>query len=241
MQRLPFETTHWSLIMAAGGEDSSAARAAIARLCEKYWYPLYAYARRQGLDPDDARDLTQGFLASLLERHDIENVRQERGRFRSFLLASLKHFITNEATRRLTQKRGGEEVILSLELGSAEGRYSFEPADPVTPESLYERRWALTVIERVLAHLRQEWEVSGRGAEFDELKACLLGETPDGGYLAVAEKLNTTEGAVRTAIHRLRRKFQARLRHDIAETVSDPADIEDELQYLIRALKGSMA
>ena len=227
--------------MAAGGEDSSAARAAIARLCEKYWYPLYAYARRQGLDPDDARDLTQGFLASLLERRDIENVRQERGRFRSFLLVSLKHFIANEAARRLTQKRGGGEVILPLEFGGAEGRYSFEPADSVTPEILYERRWALTVIERVLAHLRQEWEVSGRGAEFDELKACLLGETPDGGYLAVAEKLNTTEGAVRTAIHRLRRKFQARLRHDIAETVSNSADIEDELQYLVRALKGSMA
>jgi RNA polymerase sigma-70 factor (ECF subfamily) len=241
MRRLPFETTHWSLIMAAGGEDSSAARAAIARLCEKYWYPLYAFARRQGLDPDDARDLTQGFLASLLERRDFENLRQERGRFRSFLLASLKHFIANEAARRLTQKRGGGEVVLSLEFGSAEGRYSFEPAESVTPESLYERRWALTVIERVLAHLRQEWEVSGRGLEFDELKACLLGETPDGGYVVVAERLNTTEGAVRTAIHRLRRKFQARLRHDIAETVADPADVEDELQYLVRALKGTMA
>jgi RNA polymerase sigma-70 factor (ECF subfamily) len=227
--------------MAAGGEDSSAARAAIARLCEKYWYPLYAYARRQGLDPDDARDLTQGFLTSLLERRDIENVRQERGRFRSFLLVSLKHFIANDAARRLTQKRGGGEVVLSLEFDNAEGRYRFEPAEPVTPESLYERRWALTVIERVLMHLRQEWEDSGRGTEFDELKACLLGETPDGGYIAVAERLNTTEGAVRTAIHRLRRKFQARLRHDIAETVSNSADIEDELQYLVRALKGSMA
>jgi RNA polymerase sigma-70 factor (ECF subfamily) len=241
MRRLPFETTHWSLIVAAGGADSSAARAAIARLCEKYWYPLYAFARSKGLDPDDARDLTQGFLVSLLERRDFENLRQERGRFRSFLLASLKHFIANEAARRLTRKRGGGEVILSLEFGSAEGRYSFEPVESVTPESLYERRWALTVIERVLAHLRLEWEVSGRGAEFDELKACLLGETPDGGYVAVAEKLNTTDGAVRTAIHRLRRKFQARLRHDIAETVSDPADVEDELQYLVRALKGSMA
>ena len=226
--------------MAAGGEDSSAARAAIARLCEKYWYPLYAFARRQGLDPDDARDVTQGFLASLLERRDIENVRQERGRFRSFLLASLKHFMTNEATRRLTQKRGGGEVILSLEFGSAEGRYSFEPAESVTPEILYERRWALTIIERVLAQSSwQEWEVSGRGGLTTQ--SVPSGETPDGGYVAVAEKLNTTEGAVRTAIHRLRRKFQARLRHDIVETVSDPADVEDELQYLVRALKGTMA
>jgi RNA polymerase sigma-70 factor (ECF subfamily) len=239
MQLLPFETTHWSLIVAAGSNDPFAARAAIAVLCEKYWYPLYAFARRQGLDPEDARDLTQGFLASLLERRDFENVSQERGRFRSFLLASLKHYMANESARRLTQKRGGGEVILSLELDSAEGRYRFEPSEPVTPESLYERRWALTVIERVLAYLRQDWEASGRGMEFDELKACLLGETPDGGYLAVAEKLNMTEGAVRTATHRLRRKFQARLRHDIAETVSDPDDVEDELQYLIRALAGS--
>ena len=240
MHRLPFETTHWSLIIAAGGSDTTAARVAVARLCEKYWYPLYAYSRRQGLDPDDARDLTQGFLASLLERRDFENLRQERGRFRSFLLASLKHFTANETARRLTQKRGGGEAILSLEFDSAEGRYRFEPAEPATPESLYERRWALTVIERVLAHLRHEWEISGRGAEFDELKSCLMGEAPDGGYQAVAERLNTTEGAVRTAIHRLRRKFQARLRHDISETVSDKADVEDELQYLVRALKGSM-
>jgi len=241
MQRLQFETTHWSLIVAAGGSDTSAARAAVATLCEKYWYPLYAFSRRQGLGPDDARDRTQAFLVSLLERRDFENLHRERGRFRSFLLASLKHFIANETARRLTQKRGSGEVVLSLELDGAEGRYRFEPAESMTPESLYERRWALTVIERVLADLRKEWEVSGRGAEFDELKACLLGETPEGGYVAVAERLNTTEGAVRTAIHRLRRKFQARLRHDIGETVSDPADIEDELQYLVRALKGGMA
>lgn len=232
---MPFETTHWSLVMAAGGDDS-AARAALAKLCEMYWYPLYAYARRRGADPDDARDLTQGFFTSLLERRDLESLRQERGSFRAFLLASLKHFLANDTARRLTQKRGGGTVVFSLAVDDAEGRYCFEPAEPATPESLYERRWALTIIERVLAHLRQEWEVSGRGAEFDELKACLLGETPDGGYASVAEKLNTTEGAVRTAIHRLRRKFQARLRHDIAETVADPTGVEDELKYLVRAL-----
>ena len=221
--------------MAAGGDDSKAS-AALAKLCEMYWYPLYAYARRRGADPDDARDLTQGFLTSLLERRDFESLRRERGSFRAFLLASLKHFLANDAARRLTQKRGGGTVIFPLAFDDAEGRYSFEPAEPATPESLYERRWALMIIERVLAHLRQDWEGSGRGAEFDELKACLLGETPDGGYAAVAEKLNTTEGAVRTAVHRLRRKFQARLRHDIAETVADPAGVEDELNYLIRAL-----
>lgn len=213
--------------MAAGGDDTTAARTALARLCEAYWYPLYAYVRRRGSDPDDARDLTQGFLTSLLERRDFENLQKERGRFRAFLLASLKHFLSNENERRLTQKRGGGVVLLSLTFDDAEGRYRFEPAEPATPESLYERRWALTIMERALGHLRKEWEVSGRGAEFDELKACLLGETPEGGYAAVAAKLDMSEGAVKTAVHRLKRKFKARLRHDILETVSDPADVEE--------------
>jgi RNA polymerase sigma factor (sigma-70 family) len=223
--------------MAARGAESTEARAALAQLCEIYWYPLYAFVRRWGTSPDDARDLTQSFLTSLLERRDFENLQKERGRFRAFLLASLKHFLANDAARRHTQKRGGE--LLPLTFDDAEGRYRFEPADSATPESLYERRWALTVMERVLAHLRKEWQASGRGEEFDQLKACLLGETPDGGYAAVAAKFNTTEGAVRTSIHRLRRKFQARLRHDISQTVSDPADVDDEMRYLIQALNGT--
>jgi DNA-directed RNA polymerase specialized sigma24 family protein len=236
---VPFETTHWSLVRAAGGPDTTAAHAALSKLCELYWYPLYAFVRRWGANPDDARDLTQGFLTSLLDRQDFENLRQERGRFRAFLLASLKHFLTNDALHRSTLKRGGGAVILSLSMDDAEGLYRIEPAEPTNPESLYERRWALTIIERVMAHLRQEWEAADRAAEFDELKACLLGETPDGGYAAVAEKLNMTEGAVRTAIHRLKRRFQTRLRQDIAETVDDPADVEDELKYLVRALNPS--
>jgi RNA polymerase sigma-70 factor (ECF subfamily) len=233
---LPFETTHWSLVIAAGGDDSAAARKALAQLCETYWYPLYAFVRRRGADPDDARDLTQGFLTSLLERRDFENLRKERGRFRSFMLASLKNFLVNDATKRMRQKRGGNVVVLSLTFDNAEGRYQFEPTEPSTPESLYVRRWALTIVERALQHLRQEWEASGRVEEFDTLKACLLGEAPAGGYAAIAGKFNTTEGAVRTSIHRLKRKFQLRLRHDIADTVSDPADVEDELKFLVKAL-----
>jgi DNA-directed RNA polymerase specialized sigma24 family protein len=231
-----FQTTRWSLIVAARGNASAEGRAALERLCEIYWYPLYAYLRRRGENPDEARDLTQGFLTSLLERREFENLHQDRGRFRAFLLASLQHFIANDADRRRTQKRGGGTTILPLELDSAEGRYRFEPADTATPETLYERRWALMVIERVLAHLRKEWEATERGAEFEALKGCLLGEAPPGGHSAVAEKLNTTEGAVRVAIHRLRRKFQNRLREEIAETVSSEADIDDEIRYLIRAL-----
>lgn len=233
---MSFETTQWSLVVAAGSDDSSAARTALAALCEAYWYPLYAYVRRRGTNADDARDLTQGFLASLLERRDFEHLNRERGRFRAFLLASLQHFLSNDATRRRTQKRGGGITLLPLSFDDAEGRYRIEPAEPATPETLYERRWALTVIERVMSQLRCDWEATGRGAEFDELKSCLLGTNPPGGYAAIAARLGTSEGAVKTAVHRLRRTFQAELRKDIAETVSDPADVDDEIRYLVRAL-----
>jgi DNA-directed RNA polymerase specialized sigma24 family protein len=232
---MPFETTRWSLVSAARGDDSDA-RSALAKLCEMYCYPLYAYARRWGANPDDACDLTQGFLASLIERRDFENLRREHGRFRSFLLASLQHFLANEAARRHAQKRGGHAVLVPFVLDDAERRYSVEPPESATPETLYERRWALTVIDGVLAELRHEWSTTGRAAEFDALKACLLGDAPAGGYTAGAEKLNTTEGAMRVAVHRLRRKFQKRLKETIAQTVSDEADIDDEIRYLIRAL-----
>jgi RNA polymerase sigma-70 factor (ECF subfamily) len=232
---LAFDTTHWSLVAAAGGDDS-AARAALSRLCEIYWYPLYAYVRRRGANPDDARDLTQGFLALLLERRDFENLQRERGRFRSFLLTSLQNFMANDFARQRAQKRGGDAVLLPLAFEEAEGRYSIEPAEPSTPQTLYERRWALTVIERVLADLREEWKSAARLTEFDELKSCLLGEAPEGGYAEIAEKLQTSEGSVRVAVHRLRRKFHKRLKKDIGDTVMDPADIEDEIRYLIRAL-----
>ena len=234
---LSFDTTRWSVVVAAGGGDVPAAQAALATLCETYWYPLYAYARRQGATPDDARDLTQGFLASLLERRDFEQLRPERGRFRAFLLASLKHFLMNEAVRQRALKRGGGMTLLPLGFDEAEGRYRFEPSDSTTPETLYERRWAMTVIERVLAALRQEADNSGRAAEFDALKACLIGESPAGGYAAVAQTLSTSEGAVKTAVHRLRRRFQAELRRAVADTVSDTADVDEEIRYLIRALR----
>ena len=233
--RAVFETTQWSLVIAAGG-DSTRARNALARLCETYWYPLYAYVRKRTSNPDDARDLTQGFLTSLLERRDFDNLRQERGRFRAFLLASFQHFISNQGAHERTQKRGGGAVLLPLTFEDAEGRYRFEPADSENPQTLYERRWALTVIDRVLAQLREKWEAAGRGVEFDQLKDCLLGEGPSGGYQALATRLGTTEGAARTSAHRLRRNFQAKLRDEVAATVSNPEDVEDEIRYLIRAL-----
>jgi RNA polymerase sigma-70 factor (ECF subfamily) len=233
---LSFDTTRWSVIAAARGTDPEAARAALSTLCEAYWYPLYAFIRRWGADADAARDLTQAFFASLLERRDIEQVRPERGRFRTFLLASAKHFLLNEAARSRAAKRGGGVAPLPLAFDEAEGRYQVEPADVTTPETLYERRWALTLIERVLARVRTDWEASGRVAEFDELKASLLGSGADSSYADAARRLGTTEGALKVAAHRLRRRFRSRLRQEIAETVSDQAEIDDEIQYLVRAL-----
>jgi len=224
------------VIAAVRGPDPEAARAALSTLCEAYWYPLYVFIRRWGADPDAARDLTQGFFTSLLERRDIEQVRPERGRFRAFLLASAKHFLLNEVARSRAVKRGGGVSLLPLAFDEAEGRYQGEPADVTTPETLYERRWALTLIERVLAGLRTEWDAGGRVAEFDELKESLLGSGPTGGYAEAARRLGATEGALKVAAHRLRRKFQARLRQEIAGTVVNPAEIDDEIQYLVRAL-----
>lgn len=234
---MSFDTTRWSVIAAARGTDPEAARAALSTLCDAYWYPLYAFIRRWGADPEAARDLTQGFFASLLERRDIEQVRPERGRFRTFLLASAKHFLLNEAARRRAAKRGGGVSLLPLTFDEAEGRYQVEPADLMTPETLYERRWALTIVERVIAAVQAKWQKAGRGTEFDVLKTSLLGEGPPGGYAAAAQMLGTSEGAVKVAVHRLRKAFRTELRAAIAETVSDPADVDEELKYLERALR----
>lgn len=232
-----FETTHWSLVLAAGSDDSSAAERALAALFETYWYPLYAYVRRRGFDPEDARDLTQSFFASLLARRSFEGLDAERGRFRAFLLASLKHFIANDVAHRKALKRGGGAIPAALGWDSAEGRYQHEPADAAsTPDRLFERRWALTVIDRVLADIRAEWTAGGRAAEFDALRSCLLGDAPEGGYAEVARRLGSTEGAVKVAVHRLRRRFQALLRAQIAETVASPDQVDDEIRALIRAL-----
>jgi RNA polymerase sigma factor (sigma-70 family) len=231
-----FQTTRWSLVVAAGGDNSSAARAALASLCELYWYPLYAYVRRHRYSPDDAADLTQAFFTSLLERRDFEQLTRERGRFRAFLLASLKHFLANDFARRRTLKRGSGVAPVSLSFDHAEERYAREPADVTTPETLYERRWALTVIERALATLRHEWRQRQREHEFDALRSSLLGTAPPGGYAAMAATLAMSEGAVKTAIHRLRHQFRMQLRRDVGETVSEPREIEDEIRYLIRVL-----
>ena len=235
--RSRFETTQWSIVLAAGGEDSSAARTALATLCETYWYPLYAYVRRQGHSADDAKDLTQAFFVQFLEKQAVHEVRRERGRFRSFLLASLRNFLLNEAVHRRTLRRGGGQIALSLDFETAEGRYLREPQDLRTPERIFDRRWALVVLDRVLRRLRREWLDAGKKAEFDRLKVCLAGESPAGGYRELGQSLGLTEGAVKVTVHRLRRQYHRRLREEIGRTVVTDDAVDDELRYLFGALK----
>jgi RNA polymerase sigma factor (sigma-70 family) len=231
-----FATTEWSVVVAAGDENTSVAQKAIATLYGTYWYPLYAYARRRGHPAEDARDVVQGFFVSLLERRDFARLERERGRFRAFLLASLKHFLANDFARRRALKRGGGTDVRALSFDDAEERYVREPADPMTPEMLYERRWALTVIDQVLVTLRMEWRQQGREPLFEELRECLLGTRPRGGYAATAARLAMSEGAVKTAVHRLRRRFQAELHGKVIATLCEPDDADDEIRSLIRAL-----
>lgn len=222
--------------MAAGDDNTSIANAALASLYQTYWYPLYAYVRRRGRPVDEAGDIVQSFFVSLLERRDFTRLDRDRGRFRAFLLGSLKHFLANDSARRQTLKRGGGANTVPLLLDGAEDRYAREPSDPVTPETLYERRWALTVIEQVLTGLREEWRRQNREPAFDALRDCLLGMSPPGGYAATAARLKMSEGAVKTAVHRLRRRFQMELHRLVLETVSNPGDADDEIRDLIRAL-----
>jgi RNA polymerase sigma-70 factor (ECF subfamily) len=230
-----FCTTHWSLVLAARG-DTARAQPALAALCHAYWYPLYAFVRRQGVAPHDAQDLTQEFFARLLEKEWLNAVARERGRFRSWLLAALKHFLANEWDKSRAQKRGGGLAFVSIDDTSAESRYVHEPADHTTAETLYDRRWALTLLDRVLARLREEFVVAGKAAHFEALKGTLTGDrTP---YAEIAATLGTSEGAVKVAVHRLRERYRDLIRAEIAETVGSPAEVEDELRHLLAALSG---
>ena len=230
-----FETTRWSVVLAAGGESSNASDA-LAFLCEAYWYPLYAFVRRHGHDADAAQDLTQAFFARFIEKRDVQAARRERGRFRAFLLASMKHFLLNEYRRQRAAKRGGGRIPLALEVETADGRYERDLPDTITPEALFDRQWALTVINRALGRLRRQAAEAAKIREFELLKDSLTGDLPHGSYRRVGEALGLSEGAVKVAVHRLRRRFQLALRAEISDTVASAADIEGELEYLLRAL-----
>jgi RNA polymerase sigma factor (sigma-70 family) len=229
-----FPTTRWTLVVAAGDPRRTEARSALISLCEKYWYPLYAYLRRRGYPADQAQDLTQDFFVRVLEGRYLDRANPEKGRFRSFLLTSLKFFVADEEDRQAAHKRGGGRVV-PLEFSSGEERYQREPAHDETPERIFERRWALSVLDRVVEKLRAEFVHHGRPDHFDRLKVFLLGQS-DAPYAALAREMNTSEGALKVAIHRLRKRYRELFRQEIADTVADPAEVESELRYLATVL-----
>jgi len=229
-----FEATRWSIVVAAGAADSQRAHRALEHLCTAYWYPLYAFVRRQGHSPHDAQDLTQEFFARLLARNFVGDADPAKGRFRSFLLGALKHFLSDEWDRAGAQKRGGGQQPISLDAESAETRYRLEPADESSAEKIYERRWALALLDQVLKRLRDEFTRDGKEHVFNELKSALTGgKVP---YAEIAARLDVKEGAVRTAIHRLRTRYRDIIRAEIAETVASPAEVDAEMQHLFAAL-----
>jgi len=227
------------LIHAARSGTGPQAEEALSTLCRSYWYPIYAYVRRLGHAPEEAEDLTQGFFTRVLEKHYLRDFQRERGRFRSFLLAALKHFIANERDWARAQKRGGARRPLPLDdvLPTAEGRYSIEPRDDDTPERIFERQWAMAVLSRVQDQLHAEAERTGKRPQFDRLKGLLVGEDSDLSYRMLADELGTTEGALKVTIHRLRQRFKALLRDEIAHTVAHHDEVGDELRYLLAALR----
>jgi RNA polymerase sigma factor (sigma-70 family) len=231
-----FTTTHWSVVLEAQGE-SPAAHEALERLCRIYWRPIYSFVRRQGLGPEEAEDVTQGFFAQLLERKRLTAVRKEKGRLRSFLLGALKYFLADEQRRARAIKRGKGQRLIPLEGLRGDERIDMEPSDPVTAEMIYERRWALTVLERVLSRLKDEYSAAGNAALFDSLKELLPDEPGAASQADIAARLGMTENAVRQAFYRFRQRYQSLLREEIAHTVATPGDIEDELRHLIAVLE----
>ena len=231
-----FHSTHWSVVLLAGQSPSIESAAALEKLCRTYWYPLYAFVRRQGYAPAEAQDLTQEFFSRFLENKALATVDRSKGKFRSFLLASIKHLIANEWNRSQFQKRGGGATILSLDDLQAEERYILEPADNLTLENIFERRWAETLIDTVTLRLRAEFEASGELPRFEVLKVFLLADDEPGSYAAVAAGLGMTEGAVRTAIYRMRQRYGALFRAEIAQTVTSLAEMEEEIRHLLGVL-----
>ena len=235
--RQVFVTTHWSVVLTAGRNDTTRARAALENLCQTYWHPLYAYVRRRGYSSEDAQDLTQAFFARLLERNAVAAVAPEKGRFRSFLLASMNHFLADERDKARAQKRGGGRIV-PLDLPSAETRLGEIPAENFTPEKAYEHRWAMTLLEQVYRRLETEHGAQGKSGLFKVLRVTLAGKSEAAPYAELARQLNLSENAVKVAVHRLRQRYRALLRETIAHTVSNPDEIEDELRYLFRTLAG---
>lgn len=237
--RAAFPTTHWSVVLAAGRERSPQGDAALETLAEAYWYPIYAFLRREGYAAAEAQDLTQAFFARLLEKNYPAQADRTKGRFRSFLLLTLRHFLSDERERAAAVKRGGGCVVLSLDEEQSEGRYRNEPSDMDTPETLFERRWAETILERAKTRLAEEYAASGKEAIYQVLRDFQPGEPRSLSYLEAARQLATTESAVKALIHRMRSRHQALVRDEIAQTVASAEDVDDELRHLIAVLSRS--
>ena len=230
-----FATTRWTLIVEAADAGSPRHDAALAALCETYWRPVYGFIRRSGRQPDEARDLTQAFFVRVLEKGFFKEADRSRGRFRSFLFSSVRHFLANQHDWAVAQKRGGGAPVLSLEFDDGERRYSLEPADPGTPEKTYERGWALAVLDAAHARLKARYEATGRGELFARLTPFLTGDEPPS-YAELAASSGGTSGQLRVAVHRLRQDYGRALRETIGETVEKPEDVDDELRYLLEVI-----
>ena len=231
-----FATTHWSVVLAAAQEETPEAAAALERLCSTYWYPLYAYIRRQGYDIADAQDLTQGFFTHILSRRFLQRANRDKGKFRSFILGSLKFFLADELAKLQAQKRGGGLAPVFLDAQTAEARYRLEPVDLMDAERLFERRWATALLDRVLVRLEAEFSKAGRTPVFEQLRVFLLGEKGSATYAEIAAASQMTEGAVKVAVHRLRQRYRELFREEVAHTVEEPSEINDEVRHLFAVL-----
>lgn len=232
-----FATTRWSLVAAAGNDDSVLNRGALEKLCSLYWYPIYGFVRRQGFRPEQAEDLTQEFFAMLLDRNDLAKADQQRGRFRSFLLTAVKHHLLNQLDRDRATKRGGRRERISIDFSAAEGRYTIEPTSDDGGDVAFQKQWALLLLERTRQLMHGEYATAGNEAVFLRLLPMLTGDGPTSSHAIAAAELGMTEGAVKVALHRMRKRFGERLREQIAETVDAPDQIEDEVRELFEALR----
>jgi RNA polymerase sigma-70 factor (ECF subfamily) len=238
VQTSGFHTTDWTIVLAAGGRPTEESEKALERLCQTYWKPVYAFIRRRGHSPDQAQDLCQGFFAVLLEKNYLVVADKERGKFRSFLLTAVKNYLADQWDRSRALKRGGGQAPLPLDVEETERWYGSAVAEATTPETLFERRWALSLLEHVLTKLRAEFATAGKADQFDELSAFLSPESETLSYEDAAQRMGLSAGALRTAVYRLRRRYRALLRAEIAETTT-PEETDDEIRFLLSALGGT--
>lgn len=233
-----FPTTRWTTVLEAGGPDLHLAQQALATLCQIYWYPLYAYARAQAHSPEAAEDLTQAFFVRLLERRDLEHADPQKGRFRSYLVTAFRHFLADEFDKAVALKRGGGQTLISMDAQTAEERFLLEPVDALSPDKIYERRYALTVLDEALARLRNEYQESGKARLYSALEGLLTHDGQQVSYAAIGRQLGLSESALKSALHRLRQRHRELIREEVAQTVGSAQEVDEEVRHLIAVLSG---